>query len=281
MKMLALLVATTTTALAAVECVPGTYWHTRGSVDCASGGTCVNTPATCCCACHANYYCPGGKKDQPEDACPAGSTSPPGSTSASDCTGGPGPSPPPSSGFSQIHIAYTGRPNEFSVDFVGGAGATRTLTSFDRTNWTAAPATSFSHPTIGYMSQGLLSFPGARSEQPTYYMVGDGSANSSIFTVVPNITRPEVFAVYADFGFANDVCLNDLIASAANGTFDAVLHAGTVNGTDAHASLALLSAHSPPPAAPPPPTPLLSLLVHQVTWPTTWRTQGALWGTTL
>lgn len=232
MLRVALLLVALPAALAAIECAPGTYWHTRGSVDCGPAQGCPATGGTlaqCCCACHANYYCPGGKRDQPEDACPAGSTSPPGSTSASDCTGGPpGPSPPPgpSGAFSQIHIAYTGRPNEFSVDFVGGSGATRTLTSMDRTNWTAAPATSFSHPTIGYMSQGLLRFPGAKGQQPTYYMVGDASSNSSVFTVVPNITRPEVFAVYADFGFANDVCLNDLIKSAANGTFDAVLHAG-------------------------------------------------------
>ena len=184
-------------AEAAVVCEPGTYWHTRGSVDCAPGAACQGTVATCCCACHANYYCPGGKRDQPEDACPAGSTSPPGATSAADCTGGPAPPPPSNSSFSQIHIAYTGRANEFSVDFVGGAGQTATYTSLDGAQWTAAAATSFPHPTIGYMSAGLLRFPGAASDQPAYYMVGDARANSSVFTVTPNITsRPEVFAVY-------------------------------------------------------------------------------------
>jgi len=92
---------------APIECVPGTYWHTRGSVDCGAAQGCPatgGTAAECCCACHAGYYCPGGAKSQPEDACPAGTTSPPGATSAAACTGGaptptptraPPPPPPP------------------------------------------------------------------------------------------------------------------------------------------------------------------------------------------
>ena len=210
--MLSTLTLTLFAAASGIECVPGTYWHKHGSVDCAPGGTCKNSIQTCCCACHADYYCPGGATTQPEVPCPPGSTSPPNSTSASDCSGGP---PPPSGGFNQIHIAYTGRANEFSVDFVGGSGATVTLTSMDGTSWTSLPAVSFAHPTIGYMSHGLLRFPGASAEQKTYYMVGDSSGNSSVFTVLPNITRPEVFAVYGDFGFANDVCVDLYLAVAA------------------------------------------------------------------
>jgi hypothetical protein len=201
-----LLLALPVAAFSAVECSPGTYWHTRGTVDCGPAQGCPatgGTTAECCCACHANFYCPGGKKSQPEDACPAGSTSPPNSTSASDCTGGPPPPPPPPSGaFSQIHVAYTGRANEFSIDWVGGSGGpTRTLTSLDRATWTATPAASFTHPTIGLMSHGLLSFPARLpGGSAAYYMVGDAALNSSVFTVTPNVTRPEVFAVYGDFG---------------------------------------------------------------------------------
>jgi len=73
---------------AAVDCEPGTYYHTRGSVDCAKG-TCKGTAATCCCDCHADYYCPGGSSSQPEDKCPAGTTSPPKSISEKNCTGSP------------------------------------------------------------------------------------------------------------------------------------------------------------------------------------------------
>lgn len=213
-------------ALAAVECPAGTYFHTHGSVDCAPGATCAGTVESCCCSCHANYYCPGGKTRQPEDPCPAGSTSPPNSTSAAACTGGP--PPPPSGAFSQIHVAYTGRAEELSVDFVGGAGQTFVWTSLARAaGWTRAPATSFAHPTIGYMSAGLLRFAGVQPDAPAYYMVGDASANSSVYEVTPTIAaRPEVFAVYADFGFANDVCMADLVSEAAKGGFDSVLHAG-------------------------------------------------------
>lgn len=221
-----LLILTAAAAAAAVTCVPGTYWHSHGSVDCTAGTTaCATSPsqANCCCACHANYYCPGGAKTQPEDPCPAGSTSPPQSTSASNCTGGP---PPPTGGFEQIHVSYTGNANELSVDFVGGSGKTTVWTSLDKKVWTASPATSFSHPTIGYMSAGLLRFPGAAAGAEAYYMVGDSTANSSTFTVHPTLARSEVFAVYGDFGFANDVCLSDLIAEAAAGTFDSSLHVG-------------------------------------------------------
>lgn len=45
----------------AIECVPGTYWHTRGSVDCGAAQGCPATGGTiaeCCCDCHANFYCP-------------------------------------------------------------------------------------------------------------------------------------------------------------------------------------------------------------------------------
>ena len=109
---------------------------------------------------------------------------------------------------------------------MGGSGKTTVWTSLDKKVWTASPATSFSHPTIGYMSAGLLRFPGAAAGAEAYYMVGDSTANSSTFTVHPTLARSEVFAVYGDFGFANDVCLSDLIAEAAAGTFDSSLHVG-------------------------------------------------------
>lgn len=36
----------------------------------------------------------------------------------------------------------------------------------------------------------------------------------------------ERFAVFGDFGLANDECMTDLISEAAKGTFDSVLHVG-------------------------------------------------------
>lgn len=171
---------------------------------------------------HPAYPLQGGKRDQPEDACPAGSTSPPKSTSAADCTGGP--APPPSGDFTQVHVAYAGKPGILSVDFVGGSGSLSVWTSLDNATWKQAAASSFSHPTIGYMSQALLDFSGVQAGAKAYYKVG--SPNTTSFAVVPIVTRPEVFAVYGDFGTANDVCMDSLIAGAAKGEFDSVLHVG-------------------------------------------------------
>jgi hypothetical protein len=189
--------AAAASASAAVECAAGTYWHTRGSVDCGPAQGCPATGGTvaeCCCTCHANFYCPGGKRSQPEDACPAGATSPPGSTSAAACTGGP--APPPTAAFSQVHVAYTGVPGLLSVDFVGGAGALAVWTSLDGVAWGAPlAATSFAHPTIGYMSQALLNFTGVARGATAWYRVG--SENATAYAVVPIVARPEVFAVCA------------------------------------------------------------------------------------
>ena len=201
------------------------YWHTRGSVDCGPAQGCPatgGTAAECCCACHADYYCPGGAKNQPELPCPAGSSSPPDSTSESACTGGP--PPPPGGSFSQVHIAYTGKPALLSVDFVGGSGAVSVFTSVAGGPWRQANATSFAHPTIGYMNSALLDFSGVAAGATARYVLG--STNGTVFSVVPIVARAEVFAVYGDFGTANDVCLPALIAGAAAGEYDAVLHVG-------------------------------------------------------
>ena len=125
-----------------------------------------------------------------------------------------------------MHIAYNGIPGQFSVDFVGGSGSTLVWTSLSGNAWKSAPCTSFTHPTIGYMSAGLLDFSSVAPGAKASYMVGDARSNSSVYTVTPKVTRPEVYAVYGDFGIANDVCMPDLIAEAAKGTYDSVLHVG-------------------------------------------------------
>lgn len=149
------------------------------------------------------------------------------------------PPPPPhaqaaagASTLEQVHIAYTGTAGRLSVDFVdtagSGAGPFYVWTSItsNSSGWTRADATTFVAPTIGAMSQGLLDFTGVAPGATAFYMVGSHAQNSTSFAVVPIVTRPEVFAVFGDFGSANDVCMDDLIASAAAGTFDSVLHVG-------------------------------------------------------
>jgi hypothetical protein len=134
------------------------------------------------------------------------------------------------SGPEQIHLAYTGIPGELSVDFVtqssDGAGARWGLTN---SSWTGfANATSFLYPAIGYMHQALMQFgEGSGSGEVFYYQVGSDAAGwSQAFAVTPSPARPEVFVVYGDFGLANDVSLDALIADASAGVFDSVLHVG-------------------------------------------------------
>jgi hypothetical protein len=130
------------------------------------------------------------------------------------------------------------------------SAAAQAWTSLDNKTWSAAtPATTFHAPTIGYMSQATLSFAGVAPGAQAFYKVAAGADDvSPVFTVVPELARPEVFAVYGDFGRAsargtlrsparhashpppfavlNDVCMTDLTKSAAAGDFDSVLHVG-------------------------------------------------------
>jgi hypothetical protein len=57
-----------------------------------------------------------------------------------------------------------------------------------------------------------------------YYQVqGDSTVRS--FTAQPQRPGGKVYAVLADLGYSNAVSLSQLIAEAANGEFDAVIHA--------------------------------------------------------
>jgi hypothetical protein len=128
----------------------------------------------------------------------------------------------------QIHLSYTGISGELAVDFVSNVtGAAGAYTSLDGTAWTASPATTFYAPNIGYMSQALLDFKGIAPGVPAYYMVFAEGVNSTAFKVTPVVgPRPEVFAVFGDFGTRDAVCLGDLLALAAKGAYDSVLHVG-------------------------------------------------------
>jgi hypothetical protein len=124
--------------------------------------------------------------------------------------------------------AYTPTPAVLSVDFVStSASPAQAWTSLDNKTW-AAPvaATTFHAPTIGYMSQAVLNFAGVQPGQAAYYKLAAGGDTSPVFEVTPEVARPEVFAVFGDFGLSNDVCMTDITESAKRGDFDAVLHVG-------------------------------------------------------
>lgn len=124
-----------------------------------------------------------------EEPCPPGTTSLARSTSESSCTG-------PTPHISQVHVSYTGKPGELSVDFVAlSKGAAYAYTSFDNATWARVPAANtFSISTIGHLSQALLQWPGVKAGQTVFYKVGNTEANSTVFPVTPIVARPEVFA---------------------------------------------------------------------------------------
>jgi hypothetical protein len=128
----------------------------------------------------------------------------------------------------QIHIAFTQKDGQLSVDFVGTGkdGLTSVGTTSDPSTFTNTTTTSFNVATIGYMHQGILSYPGVAPGATVYYRVCSAGDCSAVFPIVPIQSRPEVFAVFGDFGLTNDQSMADLTAEAAKGTFDAVLHVG-------------------------------------------------------
>lgn len=107
------------------------------------------------------------------------------------------------------------------------AGAARW--SVDNATWTLSNSTSFNFLEIGWMHQALMQFGTLQMGTPAWYQVGSGQGGwSSAFKVFPRPARgkKEVFAVFGDFGLSNDISMNALIADAAAGAFDTVLHVG-------------------------------------------------------
>ena len=130
----------------------------------------------------------------------------------------------------QIHIAYTSAGGSaLSVDFVGGAAA-------GAVHWGASPSalthsansSSFNFSTIGWMHQALMDFAGVvPAGARGYYAVEAGGNASAVFEVTPLVAnRSERHVVFGDFGLRNDESMRSLIADAAAGEFDSVLHVG-------------------------------------------------------
>lgn len=135
-------------------------------------------------------------------------------------------------GPEQVHLSYTGKLGELSVDFVcaaGGAGSVFFTVDGNRT-WTQANATFFTYPSIGDMQQALISpatTPAPGASLSYYCACADGS-KSDVFDVTPVPARypSEVHVVFGDFGLLNDVSMAPLITDSANGVYDSVLHVG-------------------------------------------------------
>jgi len=144
---------------------------------------------------------------------------------------------PLAAGPEQIHVSYTGVLGQLSVDFVcaggaggaGGAGAVGFTADGGKT-WTQANATFFTYPSIGDVQQALIApaaTPAPGAALAYFCACADGS-RSDVFDVAPVPARypSEVHAVFGDFGLLNDVSMAPLIADAASGVYDSVLHVG-------------------------------------------------------
>ena len=126
----------------------------------------------------------------------------------------------------QVHVSYTGKPSELALDFVSSSNEQAYVTVTSRGVNTRVNTSSFHFPQIGYMNQALLSFPGIeRGESASYTITADGASSES-FSVTPELSHPERFAIFGDFGLVNDVCMEDLTAQAKAGVYDSVLHVG-------------------------------------------------------
>jgi hypothetical protein len=86
---------------------------------------------------------------------------------------------------------------------------------------------SFSFNEVGVLHQGLLPFPASPVGASGFYRVCSAGECSAVYHVVPNVAAgKERFAVFGDFGIINDESMTDLIAEAAKGSYDSVLHVG-------------------------------------------------------
>jgi len=134
-------------------------------------------------------------------------------------------------GPEQIHISYTGKLGELSVDFVCAAGGAGSVGfTADGKAWAQANATFFTYASIGDMQQALIapaSTPAPGAALSYYCACADGS-RSAVFDVTPVPARypSEVHVVFGDFGLLNDVSMAPLIADSSSGVFDSVLHVG-------------------------------------------------------
>ena len=126
----------------------------------------------------------------------------------------------------QVHLSYTGKPAELSVDFVSTVATASIAVTQPNGAVTTVNSTSFYFNQIGYMHQALLSFPGIAPGASATYKITSAGESTDVFTVTPELSYPERFAIFADFGLVSDICMKDITEFAKNGEFDSVAHAG-------------------------------------------------------
>lgn len=126
----------------------------------------------------------------------------------------------------QVHLTLTGIDTEMHVSWtiLGACTATSKLV------WGTSPSFGQSSDVTGYhfVESDLCIYDytitGLGANTQYYYQAGDSATFS--FTNQPVVTGGKVYALLADFGIANDVSIGQLVAEAAAGNYQAVIHAG-------------------------------------------------------
>ena len=132
----------------------------------------------------------------------------------------------------QLHLSLTGRTGEVAVDFVTAANASNAC----RFGANASALTSTAPATVvafsgggwtAFMNAALLAPLAPRT--PYFYSCGsaaEGWSAPTRFVNEPGRTGGDVYAIWADFGYENAKSLPAILAAAAAGSYDYIIHAG-------------------------------------------------------
>ena len=134
----------------------------------------------------------------------------------------------------QVHISLTGRAHEMGVDFVTSAGSRGLAAKFGTSPsalTSVAPATSTQFSGAGWTATMNAAYMTGLAPATTYYYAvgSDAEGWSETFSFVnEQAARPPIAAVFADFGYGNDISMPEILRASAAGEFDLILHAGDV-----------------------------------------------------
>lgn len=126
----------------------------------------------------------------------------------------------------QAHLSLTGSTTSMALDFVvANPDATNIKVTFGPSSLATVDCQTQTLNT--YKAQWCTALMSGLQANTMYsYTISSSDKTfTSNFTNQPS-ARPPIFAVYADFGVANDLSLSSLLSLSSSGGFDYVIHAG-------------------------------------------------------
>ena len=126
----------------------------------------------------------------------------------------------------QAHLSLTGSPTTMALDFVvANTAATGIKVTYGQAS--SATVDCQTQTLNTYKAQWCTALmTGLQANTMYSYTISSSDKTfTSNFTNQPS-ARPPIFAVYADFGLANDLSLSSLLSLSSAGGFDYVIHAG-------------------------------------------------------